>query len=34
MEMLEVDLYTNVASEDSMIRLGMLFNRVYGVTMR
>lgn len=34
MEVLEVDLYTNVVSADAMIRLGMLFNRVYGVTMR
>lgn len=34
MELLEVDLYTNVVNADSMIRLGMLFNRVYGVTMR
>jgi hypothetical protein len=34
MEVMEVDLYTNVASTDALIRLGMLFNRVYGVTMR
>lgn len=34
MEVMEVDLYTNVVNADAMIRLGMLFNRVYGVTMR
>lgn len=34
MEILEVDLYTTVATEDSMLRVAQMFNRIYGVTAR